>query len=84
MFVLNHNEPLTEEDEKLFEAVQGLDYIVIVNKTDLEQQLDLDKVKALANGKPIITTSLIREEGIDQLESAIAKTFSLVTWMRVI
>ncbi|TRM11054.1 tRNA uridine-5-carboxymethylaminomethyl(34) synthesis GTPase MnmE [Lentibacillus cibarius] len=75
LLVLNYNEPLTEEDEKLFEAVQGLDYIVIVNKTDLEQQLDLDKVNELAAGKPVITTSLIREEGIDQLESAIATTF---------
>ncbi|RYG73386.1 tRNA uridine-5-carboxymethylaminomethyl(34) synthesis GTPase MnmE [Lentibacillus lipolyticus] len=75
LFVLNHNEPLTVEDEKLFEAVQGLDYIVIVNKTDLEPKLDLDKVNKLADGKPVITTSLIREEGIDQLETAIAKTF---------
>uniref|UniRef100_UPI0018E10E00 GTPase n=1 Tax=Virgibacillus massiliensis TaxID=1462526 RepID=UPI0018E10E00 len=27
LFVLNYNDVLTEEDEKLFKAIQGLDYI---------------------------------------------------------
>ena len=75
LFVLNHNEALTEEDEKLFEAVKGLDYIVIVNKTDLEAKIDLEYVKELAGDRPIITTSLIEEEGVDELEKAIAATF---------
>ncbi len=75
LFVLNYNEELTIEDEKLFEAVQGLDYIVIINKSDLEPKLDMKKVNELAEGKPVISTSLIKEEGVDEMESAIAKTF---------
>ncbi|MEI3597836.1 MULTISPECIES: tRNA uridine-5-carboxymethylaminomethyl(34) synthesis GTPase MnmE [unclassified Oceanobacillus] len=75
LFVLNFNEELTEEDMKLFETVQGLDYIVIVNKTDLEQKVDLEKVKELAGDRPVITTSLVVEEGVDKLEKAIASTF---------
>lgn len=50
--VLNYNEALTDEDIKLFEAVQGLEYIVIVNKTDLEQKLDIEKVQELAEDSP--------------------------------
>lgn len=75
LFVLNYNEALTEEDIKLFEAVKGLEFIVIINKTDLEQKLDLDKVKELAGDRPVVTTSLLQEEGIDELETAIANTF---------
>lgn len=75
LFVLSYNDELTEEDEKLFKAVQGLDYIVLVNKTDLEQKLDMDRVNQLAEGKPVISASFIKEEGIDELESAIADTF---------
>ncbi|SDQ04821.1 tRNA uridine-5-carboxymethylaminomethyl(34) synthesis GTPase MnmE [Virgibacillus salinus] len=75
LFVLNYNEELTIEDEKLFAAVQGLDYIVIINKSDLEPKLDMNKVNELADGKPVISTSLIKEEGVDEMESAIAKTF---------
>src|SRR5699024_1190513 len=75
LFVLNYNEALTDEDIKLFEAVQGLEYIVIVNKTDLEQKLDLEKVQQLAGERPLVTTALIEEEGVNELETAIAATF---------
>ncbi|UOR10756.1 tRNA uridine-5-carboxymethylaminomethyl(34) synthesis GTPase MnmE [Halobacillus amylolyticus] len=75
LLVLNYGDELTEEDEKLFEAVNDLNIIVIVNKMDLEANLDLSKVKRLAGDHPVITTALIREEGIDQLENAIADTF---------
>ncbi|MFC2948762.1 tRNA uridine-5-carboxymethylaminomethyl(34) synthesis GTPase MnmE [Virgibacillus sediminis] len=75
LFVLNNNEELTEEDKKLFEAVKGLEYIVIINKTDLERKLDLDEVNRLTEGNPLVTTSLLKEEGVDELETAIAKTF---------
>ena len=36
---------LTVEDEKLFEAVEGMDVIVIVNKTDLPQKIDMERVR---------------------------------------
>ncbi|RDW16789.1 tRNA uridine-5-carboxymethylaminomethyl(34) synthesis GTPase MnmE [Oceanobacillus chungangensis] len=75
LFVLNYNDELVEEDEKLFAAIKGFDYIVIINKTDLAQKLDLNRVKQLAGDQPIVSTSLIEEEGIDALEKAIADTF---------
>ncbi|MBN8236496.1 tRNA uridine-5-carboxymethylaminomethyl(34) synthesis GTPase MnmE [Halobacillus kuroshimensis] len=75
LLVLNYGDELTEEDEKLFEAISDMNVIVIVNKTDLEKKLDLERVKELANDQPVITTALIREEGIDQLEQAIGETF---------
>ncbi|WP_337017138.1 tRNA uridine-5-carboxymethylaminomethyl(34) synthesis GTPase MnmE [Oceanobacillus massiliensis] len=75
LFVLNFNDELTEEDRKLFEAVRGLEYIVIINKTDLEQRLDMNTVKEFAGDRPIVSTSLIEEEGVDELEKAIADTF---------
>lgn len=75
LYVLNYNEALTDEDTKLFEAISGLDYIVIVNKTDLDKKIDLKKVEEFASDRPIITTSLIEEEGVNDLEKAIAATF---------
>lgn len=75
LFVLNYGEELTEEDRKLFEAVEGLEFIVIVNKTDLPQKINLDEVHQLANGKKVITASMKEERGMDQLEEAIAQTF---------
>ena len=75
LFVLNYNEPLTDEDLALFEAIEELEAIIIVNKTDLPRKIDLEKVNKLAKGKPIITTSLKEEEGIDDLEETITNLF---------
>ncbi|MCY1118642.1 tRNA uridine-5-carboxymethylaminomethyl(34) synthesis GTPase MnmE [Bacillus safensis] len=75
LLVLNYSEELSEEDIKLFEAVSGMDIIVIVNKTDLEPKLDIEKVKQLAKDRPVVTTSLLQEKGIDELEIAIQSLF---------
>lgn len=75
LFVLNNSEPLTKDDEQLFEAIKGLQAIIILNKTDLPRKIDIDKVKQLAEGRPIIEVSILEEEGIDRLEEAIAELF---------
>lgn len=75
LLVLNSAEPLTPEDEQLFEAVRGMEVIVIVNKTDLPQKIDLKKVQDIASSHKVITTSLLKEEGIDDLEEAISDLF---------
>lgn len=75
LLVLNQAEELSPEDERLFEAVEGMNVIVVLNKTDLEQKMDLDHVKKLAKHYKIVTTSLLTDAGIDQLEEAIASMF---------
>ncbi|MBE7147814.1 tRNA uridine-5-carboxymethylaminomethyl(34) synthesis GTPase MnmE [Bacillus mycoides] len=75
LIVVNYSEALTNEDEDLFRTVQGKDFIVIVNKTDLPQEIDMERVTDLAVGNRVITTSLIEEQGIDELEKAIADLF---------
>src|SRR5699024_9967894 len=57
LLVLNSSEPFTHEDKQLFAAVEGMDVIVIANKTDLPQELDLDEVRKVSHTHPIVTTS---------------------------
>jgi len=75
LFLLNNNEMLTDEDYRLFDMIQSMNAIIIVNKTDLEQRVDLNEIKQCAKGRPVIATSLLKEQGIDQLEEAIASLF---------
>ncbi|MFB1081519.1 tRNA uridine-5-carboxymethylaminomethyl(34) synthesis GTPase MnmE [Jeotgalibacillus sp. JSM ZJ347] len=75
LLVLNHGEELSDEDRRLFEAVTGMDVIVIVNKTDLDRAIDLDEVKQLSGDHKLVTTSLLKEQGVDELEEAIASLF---------
>ena len=56
-------------------AIQGMDVIVIVNKTDLPQKINLDRVRELASSHKMVTTSLLEESGVDELEEAIAALF---------
>lgn len=75
LLVLNQSDELTPEDERLFEAIEGMDVIVVLNKTDLERKMDLYHVKQLAGNSKIVTTSLLSDAGVDQLEEAIATMF---------
>lgn len=75
LFILNYNEPLTDDDRELFSLIGEKEAIILVNKTDLPQKIDLEEVKALAAGRKIITASILHEEGIEELEEAIRQLF---------
>ena len=48
LLVLNYSDELTSEDENLFEAVKGMDVIVIVNKTDLPQKINIESCSGIS------------------------------------
>lgn len=75
LLVLNYSDELTVEDENLFKAVEGMDVIVIINKTDLPQKIDLNRVNELSKAHKIVTTSLLEDRGVDELEEAISSLF---------
>ncbi|OFQ10178.1 tRNA modification GTPase [Staphylococcus sp. HMSC072E01] len=75
LFVLNNNEPLTEEDRTLYEVIKNEDAIVIVNKTDLDRRLDIEEVKTMIGDTPLIQTSMLKQEGVDELELQIRDLF---------
>lgn len=75
LFMLNGSEPLGDEDRRLFETIEAMDYIVVVNKTDLPQQIDMNEIKNLAGNHRIVATSLLEEQGVIELEEAIAALF---------
>ncbi|HDS1917588.1 TPA: tRNA uridine-5-carboxymethylaminomethyl(34) synthesis GTPase MnmE [Staphylococcus aureus] len=75
LFVLNNNEALTQEDYTLYEVVKNEGVIVIVNKMDLEQNIDINEVKDMIGDTPLIQTSMLKQEGIDELEIQIRDLF---------
>lgn len=75
LLVVNYADDLTVEDENIFKAVEGMDVIVIVNKLDLPQKINLDKVRELAMDHKVVMTSLLEDKGVDELEEAISSLF---------
>lgn len=75
LLVINGSEALTSEDRELIEATAGQKRIVILNKTDLPQQVDLANLQTLVGDDSVIGTSVLTNDGLSQLEDQIATLF---------
>lgn len=75
LLVLNYGDSLDENDLQLFDIVRDMKVIVIINKSDLPQKIDLERVKKEFPQSPLIATSLLEDSGVDELEKAIAGLF---------
>ncbi|MBD2871751.1 tRNA uridine-5-carboxymethylaminomethyl(34) synthesis GTPase MnmE [Paenibacillus arenilitoris] len=75
LFVLNYNEPLQAEDRELLAQLKDRPVIIVINKTDLPHQLEIEVVEESMPAAPIVRMSVVAEEGLDGLERAISEMF---------
>ena len=71
LYVLNNNEEITEEEKEILERIKNKNYIIIVNKIDLENRLDLSILNEY------IEMSILNDTGIDELRNKIVEMFNL-------
>lgn len=71
LYVLNNNEILTQEEKEILEKIKNKNHIIIVNKIDLENKLDLN---LLSN---YIEMSIKNDIGINKLRDKIKEIFNL-------
>ena len=71
--VLNSNEKLTLEDQELLEKTKNKNTIVVLNKNDLERNIELDKLEDYI----LVSTNTNDLEGIDTLKDKIKEMFNL-------
>lgn len=70
IYLLNNNEPLTQEDKDLLEKIQQKKHIIAVNKIDLSTNL-------VIKDESVIKMSLKNNIGLNDLKNSIIKLFSL-------
>jgi tRNA modification GTPase len=75
LLLLNYAEPLQDEDRRLLAWLRDRVGIVVVNKTDLPQGLDLTEVEREKGDTPLVMLSLKEEQHIADLEQMIADLF---------
>ncbi|HIW89926.1 MAG TPA: tRNA uridine-5-carboxymethylaminomethyl(34) synthesis GTPase MnmE [Candidatus Ligilactobacillus excrementipullorum] len=75
MILLNASEPLTVEDRQLLELTKDKKRLVILNKTDLPQKIEMAEVKQIVATEELLSTSVLKNDGLDELEERIAKMF---------
>lgn len=75
LLVLNAGEPLHEDEQALLHELKDRQTIVIINKTDLPQRIDMDVIQANFSAERIVPMALIQQQGLEQLEKAIRAIF---------
>lgn len=73
IFMIDGSSKIEEEDEEIINIVADKKTIVIVNKIDIRNIVDIDYLKTKLKGHSIILTSINNEMGIDELKSEIEK-----------
>ena len=71
LLVLDSSEILTDEDGELLRLTENKNRIILLNKSDLNQKINPGHVGEF------ISTSMIKESGITQLENAIKSLFEI-------
>ena len=73
LFVVNGNQQLSKEELEILESVQNKEYLIIVNKGDLEHKIDLTNI----DESKIVWISALENVGIDELKNKIKALFEL-------
>lgn len=73
ILVFNNNEKLTDEDKKLLEYTKEKKRIIVINKIDLENNLDISNLK----NERIVKISALKDSGIESLKNEINDMFNL-------
>jgi len=71
LLILDAARPLSEDDRKILDIIKGKKIIVLINKTDLEIQLDIKEIADRFINQPLIHMSLTQGKGLDTLEETI-------------
>ncbi len=75
IFVLDGSLPLTQEDRTIMAAVRGKKGIVVVNKSDLPNELSTKELKCLAPSHEIVALSAKKGDGINELKKTLRSCF---------
>lgn len=75
LFVVNGNEPLTDEETALLDEMKGRQTIVIVNKMDLMMKMEMEELYRRFPAERIVRLSAREGEGLERLEEAISALF---------
>ena len=74
LLLLDGSKNLADEDKALIEETKNKKRIIILNKMDIGQKLNVQEMKKLTNSE-VISTSILKQVNLDELENLIKKLF---------
>lgn len=78
LIVMDSSRPFDSDDEELLKHIHNPRQIIVYNKSDLPQRLDLSRVEASLSGASSVRVSATTRENVDVLEERIVGT----VWQR--
>lgn len=73
LLLLDSSLPLAEEDKQVLELLAGRQALVLINKTDLPQKLDMSEIMQYSKDYQVLRISVQDGTGINTLEEAIVE-----------
>lgn len=73
LYVIDRSSALTEEDIEIAKMIQGKNVIVLLNKSDLEQQVSMNEIQQIS--EYVISVSAKEGDGMDELTELIGRLF---------
>ena len=75
LYVVDSSSDLDDEDFQIMDRIKNEKSIVLLNKSDLDQNVSEDKIKEVLPDKKIIYMSAANHSGVDNLKSEIRSMF---------
>lgn len=77
IFVLDISRPISEEDYAIMELIKDKKAIIVLNKKDLQKNLDIEPVRQLVPKGVFVEISAKEERGLDDFEAILKDMFML-------
>jgi len=74
ILLLDTSKPIEDEDREIIGKIKGKKYIVLLNKVDIDEKIDVKEIEGL-DPEYIINTSITKGIGIEKLKDAIQNLF---------
>ena len=75
LLVFDQSQKLTDEDFEMLRLTENKERLIILNKMDLEQKLDVDCLLEKVDPNSVISVSVTKNTGINEVENAIMDLF---------
>ena len=75
LFMINNNEPITEDILELLEKIKKKKYLILINKIDLKSKID--KELLTVDPSKMISLSIKENQGIEELKEKIVELFHM-------
>lgn len=75
LLVFDQSQKLTDEDFEMLRLTENKERLIILNKMDLEQKLDVDRLLEKVDPNSVISVSVTKNTGINEVENAIMDLF---------